>query len=71
MDTYQTVPSLNILQKKEFEQGLKQLPYFRVCNQYGSIDWFGKTDISNTNLEEIISIKQNVIEVYPDKNSKP
>ena len=40
---------------------------FKVWNEHGSIEWVDKTDLTNVNLADIITIQRQQVEVYDDE----
>lgn len=46
---------------------LENVKNFTVSNQFGSILWTGKTDVTRVDLADIVTIIQNNAEVYDDE----
>ena len=40
---------------------------FKVWNEHGSIEWVDRTDLTNVNLADIITIQRQQVEVYDDE----
>jgi len=50
---------------------LKAVENFKIWNQYGSIEFIGKVDLTYCNLAKNVDIQSNFIDVYPDETDKP
>jgi hypothetical protein len=46
---------------------LENVENFKVWNEHGSIEWVDKTDLTNVNLADIITIQRQQVEVYDDE----
>lgn len=49
---------------------LQSLPYFKIFNEFGSIEWSGPVDLTYVDLGQTIKIDADGIEVYPDNVNK-
>ena len=66
---YYSIPSMKMLQSLSAEE-LKRVPNFTVGRSgHGKIEFLGQTDVSNLNLDQLISIKPQSIQVH--KSSTP
>jgi hypothetical protein len=45
---------------------IENVEEFSIENEFGKIQWPGKTNLVGLNLDLLVSISQNVVEVYPD-----
>jgi Nucleoporin autopeptidase len=52
------------------EEQLMRVKDFTIWNNYGKIYFEGLTDLTDTNLAEVVTIEQSDIEVYPDELKK-
>lgn len=69
-DQFKTYPDWKIIQKMN-KADLEKVDNFCVFNEFGTLEFIGETDITFLNLDDIIEIKKNYINVYPDENIKP
>lgn len=54
------------------EAQLKVIDNFEVCRRgLGSIKWPGITDVRGLDLDQIISIDEGTVTVYPDSSPQP
>lgn len=66
---YYSIPSMQVLQSFSTEE-LKHVPNFTVGRSgHGKIEFLGQTDVSNLNLDQLISIEPQAIQVC--KSSTP
>ena len=49
------------------EQQLSEIENFKIFNEFGSICFLGKTNVTNLDIDKIIQIKNKQIEVYPEE----
>ena len=49
-------------------EGLKNVENFTISNEFGSIKFLGKTDLTNVDLAKIVTIKLRTAEVYNDND---
>ena len=61
---YRITPTIPVLSRMS-EYELKRVQDFKVENQFGSIQWMGKTDVSGLNIDELVTITKKQAEVYP------
>lgn len=62
---YTTIPAFDQL-KKLSESQLRKVQDFTIMNDHGKVYFQGLTDLTDTDLAEVVSIGSNQIEVYPD-----
>jgi len=70
---YKITPDLATLYRMT-EAQLKAVEDFTIENEFGSIEFFGTTDLTGVDLGDIVTIEQGNCEVYDDvrhKDSKP
>ena len=69
---YKTEPSWSALKKLSIKE-LKAVNNFKIYNKYGSIEFFGATDITELNFAHLVTINQKSVEVYPidTEHNKP
>lgn len=65
---YHTIPTLSFLQTLPPNSLSSQ--FFTISNEYGSLSFTEKVDLSHTNLDEIIEITPISITVYKGKSPK-
>lgn len=63
---YTTRPSLDTL-RTFTENELKQVDGFVIENENGRIEFEGRTDVTEVNLDELVEIYPKLAEVYPEK----
>jgi len=66
---YQTSPSMEQLLKMSVKE-LESVEKFTVFNEFGSVEWVGKTDVTRVDLKDIVTIEQSNAEVYDDERHK-
>ena len=49
---------------------LKNIEKFTIYNEYGSIEYQEKVDVSSLDVDHIVDIRKRKIEVYPKKHFK-
>ena len=70
-NNYKTTPDFITICRMS-EKELKNVENFSIHNEHGRIDFEGVTDLSNLNLDQIVSIKEKRINVYQnDLDHKP
>jgi len=67
---YYTEPLFEILSAMPVEE-CKRIPNFVIGNEFGSIEFFGETDLTGVNLAELVTIRHKEAEVYPAETLKP
>ncbi|KAJ0395254.1 hypothetical protein P43SY_005665 [Pythium insidiosum] len=69
-EDYFTVPSYDRL-KRMTEQELAQVEGFKVgCKGLGTVEWLGKTDVRNLDLDDLIQFEKKEVIVYKDDENK-
>lgn len=67
---YSTVPSLEELGGMS-EHQLRRVQGFRVCNEYGQVEWEGATDVAGLDLDKLVDIGKKEVVVYPEDADDP
>ena len=62
---YSTIPSIEELSRMS-DRDLAMVENFTVTNQYGKIEFEGKTDVRGVDLDELVVIYNKNVEVYPE-----
>lgn len=70
MPGYQTEPKYHEICRMS-EKELSEVENFAIRNQYGRVQFLGKTDLRGLNLDKIILIEWCKVEIYPDNSDKP
>jgi hypothetical protein len=50
---------------------LKNVSNFTITNEHGSIEFLGETDLTDVDLEDIITIEEGGVEVYDETRHRP
>lgn len=53
------------------EEELSQVESFTIWNDWGKVQFLGKTDLRGLNLDQLISIEKSKVEIYPEDTEKP
>eukprot|EP00347_Sterkiella_histriomuscorum_P012284 403369179 len=62
---YQISPDMSDLSRMTLMQ-LQRVPDFTISNQHGSITFEGETDLTQVDLEDVVTISKRAVEVYGD-----
>jgi hypothetical protein len=60
---YKTIPDMRNIYRMTLEE-LQNVDNFSIFNEYGRIDFKGKTDLTNLNIDQIVNIEEKKITVY-------
>ena len=50
---------------------LQKVPWFKIYNEHGSVEFLGPTDLTNCDLAKLVKITPTSVEVYPNELTKP